>query len=290
MSSSQSDYGSDPTEHQRPSRASRGAHLVFGSEPQQTMQRKAAALWRLLSDDPRFAYEGRCVALDAASPSVVDVCTALVDTQGGTASFFVDATDEEDVTAALDAEGFNTDRWEHLMGAERAIGVSRAILSKASLPQGFRVCEIGAGASPGEVREFAELALSCGVLPPAEMSLRGLARNSVVYLLLDPEGRGVSCSGAVMRHHPSSPFGDSAWWGMLATREDMRGQGFSLHLGALALASIADRFGVKRFYTGVRRDNLVSHSLCRKLGLGDHGLVVLAALDRKIFGAARITR
>jgi hypothetical protein len=262
----------------------------FGSEPQQDMQRRGAALWQLVSDDPRFAYEGRCVALDAASPAVVDVSKALVVAQGGTASFFVSASDEEEVTDAMEAEGFNTDRWEQLMGAENSVGISRDTLAKARLPEGFRICEVGPVSSEQEVRQFVDLALSCGVLPPAGMALRGITRNSVAYVLLDPEGRGVSCSGAVARHHPKSRFGDSAWWGMLATREDMRGRGFSMHLGALALQSIADRFGVRRFYTGVRRDNLVSMGLCRKLGLGDHGLVVLAALDRRVFGDAKITR
>ncbi|GGD29277.1 GNAT family N-acetyltransferase [Aureimonas glaciei] len=264
--------------------------IFFGSEAQQEMQRRAAALWQLVSDDSRFAYEGRCVALDGASPAVVDLSKALVVAQGGSASFFVKASDEDKVTAALNAEGFSTDRWEHLMGAETSVGISRDILAKARLPDGYRICEIGPESSAEEVRQFVDLALSCGVLPPAGMALRGLTRNSVAYLLLDPQGRGISCSGAVARHHPESPFGDSAWWGMLATREDMRGRGFSVHLGALALTSIAERFGVHRFYTGVRRDNLVSMGLCRKLGLGDHGLVVIAALDRKLFGDAQITK
>jgi hypothetical protein len=50
---------------------------------------------------------------------------------------------------------------------------------------------------------------------------------------------------------------------MLATREDARGQGFSRYLGAPAMAAMADRFGKRRFDTGVRPENAVSQKLCR---------------------------
>ncbi|HEY5080876.1 MAG TPA: GNAT family N-acetyltransferase [Bauldia sp.] len=262
----------------------------FGTLPQQEMQRIANALWPLLKGDPRYAYEGRFVGLDRPDLAGVEVLAALAGTQGGTASFFVDAGGENPITSALQARGYTTDRWDHLMAGEAGIAISRDIVDHYSLPTGLKLHEVGRATTEAQMQSFAEMALSCGVLLPAGRALRGETRNSVFYVLLDATGEPVSCSGAVLRNQPGSPFADASWWGMLATREDMRGRGLSLYLGALAMVTMADRFGARRFYTGVRTDNAVSQKLCRRLGLGDHGLTVMAVLDPARFGNTKMTR
>lgn len=70
----------------------------FGTLPQQEMQRIANALWPLLKGDARHAYEGRFVGLDRPDLAGVEVLAALAGTQGGTASFFVDAGGENPIT------------------------------------------------------------------------------------------------------------------------------------------------------------------------------------------------
>jgi hypothetical protein len=72
----------------------------FGAHPQQEMQRIASALWPLLRDNPRFAYEGRFVGLDAPEPPDLEAIVALAGTQGGTASFFLDIGREAVITSA----------------------------------------------------------------------------------------------------------------------------------------------------------------------------------------------
>jgi hypothetical protein len=176
------------------------------------------------------------------------------------------------------------------MTGEPGIAISRSIVDGYSLPTGFTLHEVSRETTVERMRSFAAMALACGVLMPAGRALRNQTRNSVFYVVLDAAGEPVSCSGAVVRNQPGSPFADATWWGMLATREDMRGRGFSLYLGALAMVAMADRFGARRFYTGVRTDNAVSQKLCRKLGLGDHGLAVMAVLDPARFGNTKMTR
>jgi hypothetical protein len=269
---------------------SEGAAEFFGAAPQQEMQRTASALWRLLRDDPRYAYEGRFVGHDAPLAADVDRIVALVGTQGGSASFFVDGVREGEIVADLRARGFTTDRWDHLMADERGVALSRAVISSFRLPAGFTLHEVTRATPAAVMVAIGAMALACGVLLPAGKALRGITRDSVFFFIANAAGEPVSCSGAVVRHHVASPFADSCWWGMLATREDARGQGFSRYLGALAMAAMADRFGKRRFYTGVRTENAVSQKLCRRLGLGDHGLVVLAALDPARFGDVKMTR
>jgi hypothetical protein len=262
----------------------------FGAPPQQEMQRTASALWPLLRDDPRYVYEGRFVGHDAPRGEDVDRIAALVGTQGGSACFFVDAAREAAIVADLRARGFTADRWDHLMADERGVAVSREVIGAFRLPAGFTLHEVGRETPARDVAAIAAMALACGVLLPAGKALRGVTRDSVFFVITNAAGEPVSCSGGVVRHHAASPFADSCWWGMLATREDTRGQGFSVYLGALAMAAMADRFGKRRFYTGVRTENAVSQKICRRFGLTDHGLAVLAALDPARFGDVKMTR
>jgi GNAT superfamily N-acetyltransferase len=262
----------------------------FGAPPQQEMQRRAAALWPSLRANPRYAYEGRFVGLDAPRLADVDTIAALARTQGGAASFFVDAGKEAEITSALKALGFNTDRWDHLMASEPGIAIARGIVDEFALPAGFTLRELRPDTPPQELAATAAMAMECGVLLPAGKALRGITRSSDFYVIANGAGEPVACSGAVVRHQPGSPFADSSWWGMLATREDMRGRGFSRYLGALAMVAMADRHGARRFYTGVRTDNAVSQKLCRSLGLGDHDLAVMAVLDPARFGDVKLTR
>lgn len=262
----------------------------FGAPPQQAMQRTASSLWPLLRGDSRYAYEGRFVGLDAPELADIDRLAARVGTQGGAASFFVDAAKEAAITAALKARSFTTDRWDQLMAAESGIAISRGIVDGFRLPAGHTLRELRPETPPEELAAAAEMAMSCGVLLPAGKAIRGVTRNSIFYVIANSAGEPVACSGAVKRHQPGSPFADAAWWGMLATREDTRGRGFSRYLGALAMVAMADRYGARRFYTGVRTDNAVSQKLCRSLGLGDCGLAVMAVLDPARFGDVKLTR
>jgi len=261
----------------------------FGAPPQQAMQRLGAALWPLVSANPRFAYEGRFVAIDAPDVADLDAMGSLVALQGGTGAFFVDAAKEAALLAGLKARGLTTDRWDHLMADASAVPVCRALVENYRVPEGFVLRELGADTPQAEMAAFAAMAMDCGVNAPAGRVFRG-GRPSVLFVIADAAGDIIACSGAVARHEAGSPFADASWWGMLATRPDVRGRGFSRYLGALALLAMADRHGKRRYYTGVRPDNAVSQKLCRSLGLGDHGLAVIAALDPARFGDVRLTR
>ena len=104
----------------------------WGAPPQQQMQRAAAMLWPLLGDNPRFAYEGRFVGLDAPDLSDIETIAALVGIQAGTASFFVDAAKEAPLSDALRDRGLKLDRWDQLMGAGDAVATSRAVMASGS--------------------------------------------------------------------------------------------------------------------------------------------------------------
>ena len=120
--------------------------------------------------------------------------------------------------------------------------------------------------------------------------LFGTLRPAAYVCLEAPDGGVAACAGSVMRNHPDSRFAKTAWWGMLATREQDRGHCLSLYLGALAARHMHDRHGVTEFYTGVRSDNAVSRHVCEKLGVHDSTHACVAILDPEAFGEGGYTK
>jgi RimJ/RimL family protein N-acetyltransferase len=70
---------------------------------------------------------------------------------------------------------------------------------------------------------------------------------------------------------------------MLATREDWRGQGIALLLGALCMLSMNERHGFDKFFTCVKKGNIPSERLCIKLGLKPDGNSAVFAIDPDFF-------
>lgn len=267
-----------------------GRGEYFGSDAQRAMQRRAAALWELLKDDPRFTFMGRMIGLHRCAARDVPLAVALARAQGAFMTFSLPEAEEVARAAALRDAGLITDRWDLLMGGEPAITACRTFLDEYAPPEELALVRVTPETDPALMRKMAETALASGVLPPVGASLRGETREALCLLAVDANGDVAALSGACKAHHPETDWADTAWWGMLATRDDWRGRRLSLWLGALALTAMADEFGARRFYTGVRSDNAPSQNICRKLGLGDSGLVVLSASDPEAFGDEPLTK
>jgi RimJ/RimL family protein N-acetyltransferase len=262
----------------------------FGSDPQRALQRRAAALWELVKDNPRYAFEGRYVGLHGLAAEDMLTFSALARTQGGTICFNVAAEDEVELTAAIYAEGLVSDRWDLLMGGDEAITACRAFLADYTPPPGLTLVRAAPDTPPELMRAMGETAAAKGVLPAAGEALRGETRRGACFFAVDEGERVAATAGAVMRNHEDSDWADTAWWGMLATHDDWAGRGLALWLGALTLVAMADDFATRRFFTGVRSDNAPSQGLCRKLGLDDSGLVAIAAADPEAFGDQPLTK
>jgi hypothetical protein len=61
----------------------------FGSPDRIALARRSASLWRLLRNDPRYAYYGRLVALSDPGEDAADVLLALAKLQGAAIAFFL---------------------------------------------------------------------------------------------------------------------------------------------------------------------------------------------------------
>lgn len=263
---------------------------VFGSPEQQALARRSASLWSLLRADPRFAWYGRLVALSDSGNDPAEVLGALARVQGAAVAYFQAARNAGTLIAELEAQGFATDRHEQYWGGESALVASRAVLASHALPADLTVHAIDAATPRQAVAAVAELWLSCGVMPVPGTVMRGNGPAGICLVALDRHARPVAAASSYLMHGSGSPHATDAFWGMLATREDRRGEGVALRLGAQAIVHMWERHGARGFMTGVKAGNASSQAVCRKLGVGPTDFVYASCMDRSQFGASSVTR
>jgi len=261
-----------------------------GSPERVALARRSASLWHLLRDNPRFAYYGRPVALSDPDEDTVEILYALAKLQGAAVSYFYPAGLAESLFAKLEERGLATDRHEHFWGGEAALAASRQAQKDIALPADLTICAIDPRTPRQFVREVAELCHSCDVMPVPGSIMRGQVRDGICLVASDQGGRPVATASSYMIHHASSPRAMDAFWGMLATREDRRGERIALLLGAEAIVHMWEHHGARGFMTGVRANNLSSQALCNKLGVTASEWIYASCIDREMFGGSWITR
>ncbi len=262
----------------------------FGSPERIALSRRSANLWSLLRDNPRYAYYGRLVALSDPGRDAAEILSAMARLQGGAVSYFYPARTAASLFAQLEDSGLHTDRHEHFWGGETALAASRRALADLALPADLSLSVIDEGTPRELVRAVAELCQSCDVMPVPGSIMRGRARKGICLVAIDLTGQPVATASSYMIHHPSSPRAKDAFWGMLATREDRRGERIALLLGAQAIIHMWERHEARGFMTGVRADNASSQMLCNKLGVNATDWIYASCTDKEMFGESSITK
>lgn len=262
----------------------------FGTDVQKRMQKTAHDLSPLLEDDPDYGTEGRMWGIDAPALCDLDRVAALARLQGATVNHYVPKSLESKYAEGYAARGLGNDRWDQFMGGRDCLEACAAFLADFGLPETYRLHHLGPSTPLHVLDGLQQTAAACGVLPPMTSVLFGQARKAAYFCLEAPDGGVAACAGACLRNQPQSRFGQASWWGMLATRDQDRGQKLSLYLGALAARRMHEDFGVEEFYTGVRSDNAVSRHVCQMLGVYDSDYACLAVLDPDVFGASGYTK
>jgi hypothetical protein len=262
----------------------------FGSPDRIALARRSANLWLLLRENPRYAYYGRLVALSDPGHDTADILFAMAKLQGAAISYFYPAHAAKSLFAQLEERNLATDRHELYYGGEAALAASRRAQQDFALPADLSVSAINSDTPRELVRGVAELCQSCDVMPVPGSIMRGQVRSGICLVAIDQDRRPVATASSYMVNHPSSPHAKDAFWGMLATRPDRRGEKIALVLGARAIAHMWERHGARGFMTGVRSGNLSSQALCNKLGVTASDLIYASCMDREVFAESSITK
>ena len=261
-----------------------------GSPDRIALARRSASLWRLLRDNPRYAYYGRLVALSEPGQDTADILSAMARLQGAGVSYFYPANAANSLFAQLEERGLSTDRHEQFWGGAAALAASRRAQENLALPADLTTHAIDPGTPRELVRAVAELCQSCDVMPVPGSIMRGQGTHGICLVATDRNGRPVATASSYIIHHPLSPHAKDAFWGMLATREDRRGERIALLLGAQAIVHMWEHHEVRGFMTGVRADNLSSQALCKRLGVTASDWIYATCMDNEMFAGPSITK
>lgn len=263
---------------------------VFGSEEQVKLQQRAQRLWTLLQDDPRFSFYGRMVSLSDPGEDPFEQVDALTRLQGATSCQYFDAEAANAFCVRLRSAGINTSRYEQCWGGEASLAASRSLLEDHAMPRDLTVGAVNTS-TPGDlVSDIAELSLSCGVMPVPGAAMRAVSRSGICLVATDADGKAVATASSYMSHHPSGRRATDAFWGLLATREDRRGEKIALLLGAQAIIWMWETHGARAFTTAVKADNEPSMALCSKLAVKRSNWAIIGCIDPDNFADASITR
>ena len=263
---------------------------IFGSTEQIRLQVRAQRLWTLLQNDPRYSFYGRMVSLCEPGDTALEEVSALARLQGATSCQYLDADGANAFSARLKSRGINTSRYEQCWGGEAALDAGRALLEEHAMPGDLSVGAINASTPASLVSEVADLSLSCGVMPVPGSAMRAMSRDGICLVATDQDGRAVATASSYMSHHPSSHRASDAFWGLLATREDRRGERIALLLGAQAIIWMWETHRARAFTTAVKADDEVSMALCRKLAVRRSEWAVVGCVDPDKFADEAIAR
>lgn len=265
-------------------------NIYFGSETQKGLQFRSDRLWSLLKSDPQYSCHGRSVALADATPDNLKHQIALAQLLGAGAAEGVEIADVDARKAAVEAAGLQTDQYTQWRGGTAVLDAARAVTAARRLTDDLVVHTTDATTLTEDLEKLDGLTQRCEVLLPMASFLRGHEQPTVCLYAKDSAGRVVGASASVVQYHPDHAKGQEAWWGMLATDPERRGEGIALVMGAMCILEMHKRFGTADFMTGIREGNGPSEALCSKLGLQPTSQVFLIALDPAIFGAGRVTK
>ncbi len=267
-----------------------GSEEYFGDPGKVELMRRAASLYRLVQQDSRFAYYGRLVALSDPGDDTVAVMTALARLQGAAVCYYFPKAAADELYAKLESMGLKTDRHEHYWGGEEALHASQQVLADLRMPDDITIRRLDDATPTSLVSDVAALLQSCDVMPVPGSFLRGRTRPGITMVAVDRSGTPVASASSFVIHHSSSVHATDVFWGMLATREDRRGQKIALQLGAMAIEHMWLNEGARGFMTGVRDDNRSSQALCNRLGVYDSDWIYASCLDEALLGSSSVTR
>ena len=262
----------------------------FGTDSSIALMKRSAALWSLIKDNPRFAYYGRTVALSDIQTDTAEILASVASLLGASVAYYFPKFKADKLFAELKARGFSCDRHEHYWGGEAAYEASRQAIDKYDLPSDLSIVALDK-MSPNElVADVAALCQSCDVMPVPGAIMRGQGRRGINLVAINAAGVPVASASSFVMHHPSGARPNDVFWGMLATREDRRGEKIGLILGAKAIIHMWEEEAARGFMTGVRLDNPSSQALCNKLGVTDSDWIYASCINNEVLGRASVTK
>jgi GNAT superfamily N-acetyltransferase len=258
---------------------------LFGNPAHLALLRRGEDVWRLVRGHPRYAYYGTVVSLSDPGDDTAEVMASLAGLQGVGMCFYFPKTGATPLFRALEAKGLRTAQSQFHRGERGAYEAGKALLARRSLPNNLTVIRLDATTPASLVKATVELCESCGISTMPGEVMRGGVLPGVNLVAVDASGAPVATAASYAMHASGAPRATEAFWGVLATREDHRGQGLAGLLGATAIVHMWEEEGMRAFNTGIKAENLASQAACAKLGVENTEWITAFCFDDGRLGA-----
>jgi hypothetical protein len=154
--------------------------------------------------------------------------------------------------SALEKLGLKVEQMEIFRGGSHTMTSARSVVSSRNLPEDIKLLYKDKSTSKPVLKEIDAFAQRHGASLPMESFLLKPGMRRVCNAALDGEGNVVGTTAAGAHFHRDDARNDEAFWGLLATREDRRGKGIALLLGALCVLAMSKRHRFDKFFTCVK--------------------------------------
>ena len=258
---------------------------LFGNPVQRKLLRRGEDVWRLIKGHPRYAYYGTVVSLSDPGEDTAEVMASLAHLQGLGMCFYCPKSGVTSLLERLEAKGLRTAQSQYHRGGRTAYEASKALLSSRPTPKNLSIARLDTMTPKALIRATIELCQSCGLTAMPGEIMRGNVIPGVNLIATDVSGAPVATASSYAMHAPNTPRATEAFWGVLATREDYRGQGLAGLLGAMAIEYMWENTGMRAFNTGIKAENLASQAACAKLGVLNTDWVTAFCFDDERLGA-----
>lgn len=240
---------------------------LFGNPEHRALLRRGEDLWQIVKGNPRFAYYGTVVSLSDPREDCAEILASLARLQGLGMSFYFPKDHVSQLLGDLEKRGFRTAQSLYHRGERAAYEASQSLLNKRAPPSDLEIVQLDASTPEYIVRATVDLCQACGLSAMPGEVMRGTVIPGINLVALDRSGTPVATAASYAMHSRNTPRENEAFWGVLATREDCRGQGLAAWLGALAIKHMWEIEGMRAFNTGIKAENMASRAACAKLGV-----------------------
>jgi hypothetical protein len=240
---------------------------LFGDPAQCALLRRGQDLWHLVKGHPRYAYYGTVVSLSDPKEDTAEVMASLARLQGLGMCFYCPKSDAVSILEELEAKGLRTAQSQFHRGKHAVYEASKALLRSRSTPKNLSIIRLDKATPKALIKATVDLCQACGLSAMPGEVMRGDVIPGINLVAVDASGAPVATASSYAMHAPDTPRATDAFWGVLATREDHRGQGLAALLGATTIEYMWENEGMRAFNTGIKADNLASQAACAKLGV-----------------------
>lgn len=242
-------------------------HGLFGNDLQRKLQAAALANVREYRDTPGAVFAARMAGTDDPDKFGWDRIEGVLDDEGAITFRMIPIDQCAEVEQRLKEIGCTISWWDVFDGPADEV---RAACEKiAGRPRAeFALIEPSASDDAAVFERVQAFMAKSGVAPyPMQVLSGGMGPAALVALATPDDGSIAATAFSYFPYNRYSAHAKAAWAGLVAVREDLRGQGLGAYVNALVLKKAIEELGAERVQEFARTSNIASCKMIEHCGL-----------------------